>query len=254
MIRCFIMLAFLISSHVAVSQNDSLITPFKRIWYFQIDPTPYQAPIHSESNDVKLYRYHHVFGINSGYEFLIPNSKTKRNQYYVGLNVIFNQNRLKLYLEDYYEKDYNHFQPYHSFSQSEFNITYYTLGIAPSVAHYVYYRKFFIFQKAGLSINKSLSKKKFSYTETVRSSSPERDSAYITPSNPEGWYWPRNTYTIEHNESSVNYISLNPYYQLGFAYKFNRFIISCNAQVTTLRKIIDTPILSGQIGIIYGFK
>lgn len=197
-----------------------------------------------------LYKHNYNYGI--GVNYLISKSNFKRNYYYINAGFGMRYNEMKINLYEYPESN-GHFPPVHTFSPNQMKIQYWEYSLSFGFTQFTQFKRAFLFQKIGLSFSSVLDngKNSLKYIETVSESYPVQDSAYITPSNPDGWHFTNSTTVYSVNKKLPDYRAFNPYYILGLGYNIKKWSVYISTELSTFT---DRHFFSGiipQVGISY---
>jgi len=182
------------------------------------------------SNPFPYFSYSNLLNLALGIEYNLYQSTNKKNtkKLYLGLNYGVNSFDFKSGITDYSENGQAH--KFDGVIYDE-NIKFHSARL--NLAWDFVFDKWFFSQKLGVDFNAPFkSKYTVSYTETVSQSYLATSSAYVTPSNPQGWYWvniqnqyiQKNTYKFKS--------ALNPYYSFNIGPRFGNYYVFAGGEVS----------------------
>jgi hypothetical protein len=195
-----------------------------------------------------------------------------KNDFEINVAGIFpknlNNNRHKLYMGfgfnySEYLNNRNLFSQNQSYS-SHFPMTYsynpnkleYKLNVCRShfqLCHYVFYKSVVVFQNLGLAFSSYIKKSNSAtqYVEQYGNSTPNTNAAYITASNPEGWYFQDNYTYLTKNDLDIYKNGFNAFYKFGMGIKVKKLMPFAAIEFSNITGNFWSSYLKFQIGINY---
>lgn len=144
-------------------------------------------------DDHQTYKVNFYNSINLNFQYHLNKNFCGKSQLYAGIGLNYTNGLLKHNLQTY--SGPGHFSTYTSYTQNEFNYKFSMISLAPQINYMAFHKRFVFIHKLGISFSKYINNKSYSYNELYSGSHPDKDSSYITPSNPEGWYWVNTSFT-----------------------------------------------------------
>lgn len=181
-------------------------------------------PYYSYSNFIN-------FAMNLDYKLYQSMANQSTRKCYLGLSYGLNSCDFKSGINDYSEN--GHFSESHQFSGIEFkeNIKFHSVRL--NFALNFEFQNWFLSQKIGCELSAPFqSKYSITYTETVNNSYPTTSPAYVTPSNPQGWYWVNNKYEYTQTNTYRFKSAVNPYYSLNIGPRFGQYYLYIGGEIS----------------------
>lgn len=170
--------------------------------------------------------------INLNFQKHLNENFCGKSQLYAGIGLNYTNGFLKHKLLAY--SGPGHFSSYTSYTQNEFNYKFSMLSLAPQLNYMAFHKRFVFIHKLGISFSKYFNNKSYTYNEIYSGSYPDKDSSYITPSNPEGWHWV-NTLSTSPQKTDVFPLKSNSviFYNFSLGFIFKKFMptIGCDLNI-----------------------
>ena len=188
------------------------------------------------------------------YNYLISNQLKKSNQFYIGLALNYTGYQATHTLYQYTEQGSGkpNYTSY-DYSQYEFNHSCSALSVAPNLSYYLLFKRLVFVNRLGVYFTENYSKQSYGYDEKEYASGPKTDPAYITPSNPGGWYYSKDLVSTISKHDQIDDISFNLFYNMGIGIRIKKMMPFVNVEATRLSKTFKNPFIKIQIGVSYLF-
>jgi hypothetical protein len=148
-----------------------------------------------------------------------------------------------------------HFPLYYYYTPNrlEYNLSLFRFNV--QLAHFGVYKRILVFQKLGLAYNayNKTPSDATHYQECYGSSVPMRDPSYVTPDNPEGWYFDSNFTTEDKNDLDLFKNGLSAFYKFGIGCRIKQFTPILGFEFSYFTKQFASNYLKFQVGLNYAF-
>lgn len=185
----------------------------------------------------------------------VRNFNSKRHKLYGGAGINFSEYLIKRNIYSEPQSYSGHFAPIYSYSPDKLEYKLQLLRFQLQTCHYAFYKRVIVFQKIGLAYTVFLKNANSSakYEEKYGNSIPTQDPAYITPSNPEGWYL-KDIYTYTNkNDLDIYKNGFNAFCKFGMGIKIKQFTPFAAFEFSNVTGKFWSPYIKFQIGINYSF-
>ena len=208
----------------------------------------------SGSSVTENYKLNLNTSMTLNFNYLISKQFKKSNQFYIGVALNYTGYQVIHTLYQYSEQGSGkpNYTSY-DYSQYEFNHTCNAISIGPNLSYYVLFKRLVLMNRLGVYLTENFSNNSIGYNEKEYVSGPKTDPAYITSSNPEGWYYSKDLISITSKQDQIDDISFNLFYNVGLGIRIKKVIPLVNIEVTRLSKTFNNPFIKLQIGISYLF-
>jgi hypothetical protein len=200
------------------------------------------------------YKVNISSSLTLNFNYLISKQLKKSNQFYIGLalNYIGYQATHTLYQYSVQGSGKPNYTSY-DYSQYQFNHTCSALSVAPNLSYYLLFKHLVLMNRLGVYLTENFSNQSIGYDEKEYVSGPKTDPAYITSSNPEGWYYSKDLISTTSKKDQIDNISFNLFYNMGLGIRIKKLMPFVNVEATRLSKTFKNPFIKLQIGVSYLF-
>ena len=212
-------------------------------------------------NNTEAVRYSNgdiVLKLNNDFELnamglLDSDRKNKRNQLYGGGGINFSEYTVNRHV--YYDQQgySGHFPMTYSYAPDKLKYNLQALRVQLQLGHYTFYKRVILFQKLGVAYTSFIKSNNSAahYTEQYGNSVPNRDPAYITASNPEGWYFKDNYTYTDKNDMDIYKNSISAFYKFGVGIRIRQFTPFTAFEFSYVSKSFGSQYLKFQVGVKY---
>ncbi len=175
------------------------------------------------------------------------------SQLYVGFGINYSSGILKHTLTNHSNSS-GHFPDVTSYSQYEFKYNFNMISITPQLNYNLVVDRVIIFNKLGISYSKYFSSNSYNYNEIISNSHPDKNPIYITPQNPDGWYW---TDIIVSNTSKTEVFPVksgfNIFYNISAGFRIWKLMPTIGVDLNYSINKMGITITKSNVGLAYLF-
>ena len=175
------------------------------------------------------------------------------SQLYSGIGINYSNGTLKHTLISH-SNGSSHFSDYTSFSQHEFNYNFGMVSITPHLSYNLIISRLIIFNKLGMSFAKYFSSNSYNYDEIISNSHPNTNPIYITPQNPQGYFW-ENSIISTTSKSDVFPVKTNLtfFYNISSGFRIWKLMPTIGCDINYYINFKGIQITKTNVGLAYLF-
>ncbi len=183
------------------------------------------------------------YSISSNYNYLITKNNKTPHALYIGLGLNFDQYNISHYLGNHSLYNYHTSSGYLVYSQNYFNYKLYSLSILPQITYHIFFKNLVITNKFGCYLNQNFtSNQVYNYNTVEHTSGLCQSLAYVTATNPEGWYTcNRQTNPQYYEDKLFQSFTYSFFYSNGLGFKIKKVMPFINWELTNKKMNVNKP-------------
>ncbi len=243
---------------LSLSANDTLRQYPKFI--FELSGCPFKLfnsidTYNQDESNVTVSSYklkmNSLISFSSNYR-LLKSNKTP-HQLFVGLGLSYCNSQVNHTFYDHQLYGWHASGVKINYSQNEFNFNVNALSLSPNIGYYILLKQIVLINKIGFNYSFLKSTKSYTYDELQYSWGYQTDPTYVTPTNPDGWYYSNTLYKSESKKDNINEKTAHLFYSTGIGFKINKLMPFVNFEVTKFSNKFDHLFFKYQLGLSYLF-
>ncbi|MBI3518410.1 MAG: hypothetical protein HY062_03505 [Bacteroidetes bacterium] len=140
------------------------------------------------SDKTDTYDLNLTNSISSNVQYCITKANKNANQLFIGLGINYSSGELNHTLFDHPLVSGHGSGSNISYSQHEFQFRFNSISVSPQMVYNVIFKGVVLTNKIGINYSNYFCSSHYDYQELTYNWGHDKDPAYITPSNPDGWY------------------------------------------------------------------